>query len=319
MRVRPVVHVLDDGARHATVTVLQELDAGGLEAHVDVVIRGDCLVECVHDKGAEQPGRGAGVVERVLALQRVALLVGGADLDAARTAVEHVLHEVDGGAGVVDERPDVFLADAVVACRHDGVDILGRVDLDALLLLREGVVAANALPLVAAAVHLLDAHDLGTVGGRLCRGHEAGHAAADDEDVALERLRNLVGTDLTGLEGHGGLVIVEQGPALVGHGHAAHAVPKGRDVVYVLNTGCIVGEGDGGSSGNCRCGGGSGDDETPAVHLHDSVPFLEVRLGAMRRACASPLWETTFQASGLRVQGADDKRGARMILCSECV
>ena len=55
------------------------------------------------------------------------------------------------------------------------------------------------------------------------------------------------------------------------------------------STGCIVGEGDGGSGGNCRCGGGSGDDETPAVHLHDSVPFLEVRLGATRRACASPL------------------------------
>ena len=280
LRIRPVVHVLDDGARHAAVAVLQELDAGGLEAHVDVVVRGDGFVERVHDKGPEQPGRGAGVVERVLALHRVAFLVGGADLDAARAAVEHFLHEVDGGAGVVDERPDVLLADAVVARRHDGVDILGWVDLDALLLLREGVVAADALPLVAAAVHLLDAHDLGTVGGRLCRGHEAGHAAADDENVALERLRNLVGTDLASLEGHGALVIVEQGPALVGHGHAAHAVPKGRDVVYALNTGRIVGEGDGGSGSNCRCGGGGGDDEAPAVHLHDRIPFLEVRPGA---------------------------------------
>ena len=170
--------------------------------------------------------------------------------DAHLVLLGHVEQPVHAALGLAEPLADERLAAAVAASGDPALHLERLVDDDAGLVKGARAHGARAAHAVAVKlVVLLDEDDLGAVLGGVAGAAGARVAAADDEDLGVDRLDDLVGRNGVGLDlpgvlsgkrivlGRGGLVGERGGRTQGGHGGAAEggALEEGAagDVVHV--------------------------------------------------------------------------------------
>ena len=265
-----VVLVLGDGAGHAAVLVLLELDERRRVAHLGARLDGGGA----HDRGVRLALAGLVVGVRAVAggigaVAALAVLVADAALElhvGLAGVLDGLGDPVDGLAGALDPQLDEVVVAVAVRVAHDVLEsvLLGDLELGELgerLLLQLGVdgadVLAHALDEVLGVA--LDNQDLvARLGGRQGAGNAA-RAEAADEDFGVDGLGDGRLVDLRGG--------AEPGGRLLGQG------------VERLGAAGLGGRGDGARCGDARRGQTGTLQEAAAAYraLHDDYLLICVR------------------------------------------